>query len=907
MKKILMTGMFALLSFAAFCASSPMRVVEPKCEYLKNPICIDIQNPRFSWMLQDSRKNAAQSAYRILVGTDSAALIEGKADMWDSGKQISSKNNGINYAGKEFSPRTKYYWAVHVWDSEGVSAPLSEISSFETAMWRQNQWKGYWIDDAEDINFKPAPYFRKEVKLNGDIVSARAYISGVGYYRFSINGKRVGDDLLSPVFTKYDKKTSYMVYDVTDMLSEGENALGVILGNGWFNDQAKAVWEFDKAPWRDRPKFILNLYVTYADGTSDVIYTDNTWKVGYGPLQYNNLYVGENYDARLEMPGWDKPGFDDSSWKNASRDAILIYRTPSTGELKAQIMPPIRIKDEIKPKSVNKISDKLYVYDMGENFAGLTKIKVKGEEGTTLRLMHGERLFPDGRVDMKDIAMHMRFDDSTEQLQTSHYTLRGGDMEEWMPEFTYYGFRYVEVSSDRPIELDINSLTGYRMYTDVADGGTFECSNPLVNKILEIGLRSYKSNLFGIFTDCPHREKNGWTGDAQLACEVGMYNFKPILAYENFVEEVKDAQYPSGIVPGIVPSSGWGYHWGNGPAWDAALILMPWYVYLYYGDDNLIRNSYENCRLYMDYLSTYADDYIVSIGLGDWCMFKSETPVELTSTLYYYVFADLMSRYAQIMGIEKDAREYAELAENIKAKVNEKFYDPKTGIYATGSQTAQSAPIFQGVVDSVDMGAVAGKLVDAVHAADDHLDVGLLGSKYLLNALTATGNNALAYKVASQSTLPSWGYWVKQGYTTMHEQWNSNDSRNHIMFGEICAWMYKALGGINPDPEAPGYKHIILRPGVDTPLTYAKATTHTPNGDVTCNWERSGKKNQILKVNVVIPVNSTATLYLPDDEDKGIFYEGERLREDYSTIIVKRDNGQIVIPLGSGSYEFELK
>lgn len=905
MKRFLLVPALLCAFVSGVAAQSPMRATDLRCEYRVNPLGIDEPAPRFSWRLEDARRSAFQQAYRITVDSDSAALASGRASVWDSGKVLSSQTNNVIYQGGEFEPRTRYFWRVEVWDGEGSAAPASGIASFETAMLRPGDWRGYWIDAGGTVDTLPAPYFRREIDVKRKVARARAYITGLGYYRFSINGERVGDELLAPAYTKYDAKVFYQTFDVTPMLRPGANALGVILGNGWFNEQSKAVWVFDKAPWRDVPKFLLNLHIAYDDGTTELVVSDTGWKTAAGPIVFNNIYSGEYYDARLGMPGWDSPGFDDSAWRPASRDALELGQFPSTGELRAQAMPPIRVKAGMEPVAVRKFGDRVYVFDMGKNIAGLSKIRVRGERGTTLQIRHGEKIHPDGRIDLENIAVHFRFEDSTERAQTDRYTLRGGDFEEWMPLFTYHGFQYVEVEADRPVELDAGSLTAYQIYTDIEQGGRFECSDTLVNRILEIGQRSYVSNLHGIFTDCPHREKNGWTGDAQLACEVGMYNFRPILAYEKYVADLREAQAADGQLPGIVPTSGWGYHWGNGPAWDAALIMIPWYVYLYYGDDRLIRDSYASCRRYMDYLAFRAVDDTLDIGLGDWCPYKSQTPVLLTSTLYYYQFASLMSRFAEIVGNGADRERYAALAGRIARKVNDTMLDPATGVYANGTQTAQSAALFQGVVDPAVRDKAAARLVEAVHGAGDHLDVGLLGSKYLLNALTATGNNALAYTVASQPTYPSWGYWITQfGATAMREHWNSAASLNHIMFGEICAWMYKALAGINPDPAAPGYRRILLRPGVDTPLTYVRASAPTVHGDVVCNWEKKGKR---LLVETTVPVNTTATLVLPDD-GRTLYEGGQKLAPAGSTGIgVSRGGGELRVALGSGGYRFELR
>lgn len=898
---------YRIVSFLIFCFGTSqgftqiMNIENMRCEYQIHPLGIDIPHPRFSWQLSDTRRGACQQAYRVLVGTDSLALFSDEADMWDSKEVKSSTTNNITYAGKAFAPRTKYYWLVESKDKDNVLVK-SPVQSFETAMWSINQWKGRWIDNGASIDSLLSPYFRKEVQLYKKIKSARAYITGLGYYHFTINGQKVGDELLAPAYSRFDKTIYYQTFDVTSYLQTGDNALGVILGNGWFNIQSKAVWLFHEAPWRRTPRFIMDMYITYEDGTTEVVCSDNSWKTSFGAILFNSLYSGEYYDARLEPDGWDKPGFDDSSWNKATQVRASRSQSRYLGELKSQFMQPIRIKREIKPVSFKKISDTHYLYDMGENFSGLSRIRVEGDSGTTLKIAHGEQLGKDGLLDLTRIQVHTRFEFPGEQIQTDRYTLKGSGMEEWMPKFTYHAYQYVEVESDKPIQLDINSLTGVEFYTDFEKIADFECSNALMNTILENGLRSYTSNYHGIPTDCPHREKNGWTGDAHIACEVGTYYYNPLLAYEKYMLDMRNEQVANGELPSIVPTSGWGFHYNGNVSWDAAFIMLPWYMYLYYGDDTLIKSSYDDMKKFMDYLEYLSKDNLQYSGLNDWCPYKSKTPAEITSSGNYYQMESLMARFAGIVGNQTDAGHYAALSERIRNRFNEVWFNADSASYANGTQTALGTAIYQRLVTDEWQQKVADRLAAKVHEDNDHLDFGLFGSKYVLNALSRNGYNDVAYTIASQKTYPSWGYWAEQGYTTFHESWNSGVSRNHIMFGEICAWMQKELAGINPDPAHPGYKHIIFRPGVDTPLTYVNASVGTIHGKVVCNWE---KKKKNMKVHVIVPPNTTASLYLPA---KGKLYEaGKPVLSGNEYISESMDNTGRVVSLQSGEYTFDLK
>jgi alpha-L-rhamnosidase len=881
-------------------AQSACTPINLKCEYLINPLGIDEEHPRLLWQLNDKRRGALQTAYQILVSSDSLQLLKGKANEWNSGKINSNKTSNIEYKGIPLQSRKKYFWKVIVWDKDGKPSSASSIATFETGIYNLREWKGEWISDSNDVNYKPAPYFRKNFTAKAPIKNARAYICGLGYYELSINGGKVGNDVLSPAYTRYDKTVFYLTYDLTSYLNSNENGIGVLLGNGWYNEQSKAVWYFDKAPWRERPKFLMNVYVEYADGTTDLIVSDTSWKTSPSPVIFNNIYSGEYYDARLEQKGWNETGFDDSKWKHAS------YCMPQAGKLKSQLMPPIRITREIKPVSVKKINDTVYVFDLGQNFTGLSRLFVSGERGTTIYLKHGEDLTAQNgtRLNQKNISVHYRFEDSTEAAQTDRFILKGEGIETFTQHFTCHGYRYVEVTSDKPIRLDENSLTGLVIHTDVKRIGSFSCSNELLNKIYTAGIWSYISNMQGIPTDCPQREKNGWTGDGHISAEVGLYNFDAILFYEKWIGDFIDEQRASGEVPGIIPSSGWGYTFGNGPVWDAALLLIPDYLYEYYGDDHLIKKYYEHYKRYVDYLSFRADsNNIQHIGLGDWSPYKTRTPIELTSTLYYYNDALLLSKFAHINGIKEDENYYAQLAEKIKASINKNLFDKQTGMYANGSQTALSSALFMRVVPNEYKNKVVSNLVNEVAKNDNHLNVGMIGSKTLLNALTQNGRNDIAYKIASQQTRPSWGWWLLQGETTFQEGWGLGPSRNHIFLGEIVAWFYKALAGINVDPSYPGYKNIIITPNFVDSLSYVTASTESIYGTIKSSWQRL---DDYIKLNITIPANTIATMYLPKSKE---IYENNVLLTNKNAYIkyISIENEMTKYKLISGEYNFDVK
>lgn len=871
--------------------------VDLRCEYCINPLGIDVETPRLSWKLNDPRRRAIQRAYRVLVASDSSLLKEGKSDLWDSGKRRSADMNA-EYEGKALQSGRQYFWKVITWDMNGIQHQCVSAASFQTGLFAIKDWKGEWISDDQDVNYPFASYFRKDIEVKGKVKHAVIYICGLGYYELSLNGEKVGDHMLDPGYTRFDKTVLYATYDVTTALKSGKNALGVVLGNGWFNEQLKADWYFDRAPWRDRPRLLLNLEVEYENGEHNWIVSNSEWKVGSGPIVFNNIYAGEKYDAQLEQKGWNQTGFDDHNWKSAT------VVSPVPGKLKSQIMPPIRITEKVKPVKFTKIDDKTYVYDFGHNFSGICDLHIQGERGTKVKICHGERLALNGHLDNQLINQYFQFNQPDEEGQTDIYIMKGEGTEEYHPHFTYHGFRYVEVSSDKPIELKESDLEGWIMHTDLKQTGSFSCSNKLLNAIWNATKWSYLSNIESIPTDCPHREKNGWTGDGHIACDFGLTNFDGILFYEKWIGDFSDEQRNSGEIPGIIPTSGWGYSWGNGPAWDSGLLIIPWSLYQYYGNKTLIVRYYENYKRYVDYLTFRSKENLVNIGLGDWVPWKTETPVELTSSCYYYQDACLLAKFSELTGRRETAKYYHILAESIKTAINKKYLDREKGIYANGSQTSLSAAIYFGIVPEDLQSKVGDNLAKQIK--HDGMDIGLLGSKYLLNALSITQHSDVAYQLASSDKLPSWGWWIKNGATTLYEDWKGNNSQNHIMMGEISAWMLRELAGINYDVEYPGYKKIIIWPHFVEGLNEVEGKTGSVYGTIFSKWKREG---EVITFDVIIPANTTAQVYLPDIKGKNVFEGSRELRGKKTKDIwcVKKQGDVQIYEIVAGTYHFVIR
>lgn len=899
-----------LMTFVAVYACSGMafaglfgpdiQPVDLRCEYLKNPAGIDSRVPRLSWKLETielkPERGIRQTAYQVLVATNEKLLEEGKADLWDSDKVESDQSLHIEYKGKTLETGKKYFWKVKTWTTAGNS--WSQPASWTMGLLESGDWKAKWIGSPTDEKIEPAPMFRKAFTLDRKIRRATAYICGLGYYELSLNGAKVGDHELDPKFTRYDRRVLYVTYDVTDCVRDGGNAIGVMLGNGWYNYHTLNAWDFEKAPWRAKPALLLQLEVEYVDGTVQTVISDESWKYSTGPVRFDGFLCGETYDARLEKSGWAEAGYDDASWVPAR-----VVDAPK-GRLSAQMVQPIRVTEVIKPVKITQPKPGVYLYDIGQNIAGTVRLTVSGSAGTEVKLQYAELLHGDGTLNPGNINSFCK----TGEFQTDKYTLKGTGIETWQSRFMYHGFQYVQVTGF-PGEPKLENIEALVMHTDMSGAGSFECSNELLNSIQHCTRWSYLNNFHGHPTDCPNRERNGWTGDAHLAAETGLYNFDAATAYTQWMLDFRDEQRESGELPGIVPTGGWGYRWGNGPAWDSAYVLIPWYLYRYCGDERILDEHYENLKRYVDYLTTKAKDGIVGIGLGDWCPAGTQTPTEVTSTGYYYIDAVIVSRMAGILGKKDDCAKYAALAEGIKKAFNSKFLNRQNMQYANGSQTALSCAMYQGLVEPADVDAVMSNLVSNVASHNDHLDCGILGTKYLLHALTDSGRADLAYRITTQTTYPGWGHWIRQGATTLWENWNGGGTHNHIMFGDVSAWFFGALGGIQPDDSGSGFKRIKIRPYPAEGLTWVKCHHDSMYGRIVSNWKRDDLK---LTIEVVIPPNTTATVYVPAlrqgsgqaKDEAGVTESGKPVEKAKGVKFLRMENGAAVFEVGSGCYEF---
>jgi len=835
---------------------------------------IDMKIPRFSWIPIHTGRGQTQSAYQIIVSSSPEAQ---QGDIWDSDKVPSPQTAQVEFGGRDLESNSSYYWKVRYWDAGDTPGPYSDIAKFDTSFFEHEEWEAKWITGQNQL--------RKEFTLESPPIRAKAFVSGLGYYELRINGKRIGTNVLDPAWTTYDKRVLYSSYDVTDHLSLGQNAVCSILGSGWYNSKA----------------FILQLHIQTENGEEVVILTDNNWKTMSGPLVSDSLYDGEIYDARLEIPGWDMPAFDDSGW--AAAESAISPR----GYLVSQQMPPIQVRDTIVPRKITNPAPGIFIFDMGQNLSGWATLRVKGKAGTQIRLRYAELLYPNGTINRENLR-RARAEDI--------YILKGGTEEFYEPRFTYHGFRYVELTGFPGVPT-LDTLRGRVVHTAVDQTGNFSCSNPLLNQMQQNFLWGFKTNLHGIPTDCSQRdERMGWLGDAHLTAEGGMMNFDMAAVYTKFIHDIRDVQDNKGTITDTVP-----HIWGGrpaDPAWGTAYPLLCWYMYKFYGDHRILEDHYEGLKKYMTSLSDLAEkDLLTFSRYGDWISID-KTPGSLISTFYYYYDALLLSRIAGVLEETEDAEDYARLAGRIRSAFNGNFYSSELGGYTPNSQTANALPLFLDLPDKSSRGGVIHNLVtDIVYKNNTHLTTGIIGTRYLLDVLLKTNNSTLAYELASQTTYPSWGYMIERGATTLWELWQEKtgpdmNSHNHPMLGSYSAWFYRALAGIDQREGSVGYEKILIKPQMVRDVGYAAGSFITLRGEVRSEWKRT---DESIELKVTVPLNSEAEITLPKKNLKDVVLK-ENSIQIYTTghfltglegiKMVDETESALIIQVGSGHYQFEI-
>ena len=812
--------LFIVLALVLSCTETPS-VKNLKTEFDTEPIWIDFQNPRLSWQLKG---DFCQKTCRIML-SDSRGLI------WDSGIIENEKPWVILEEGllKSFED---YRWSVIV--SNGIRSLKSPEAQFSTAFMDNQPWKAKWINDGRDKDVCESVMLRKHFDVRGPVRRARLYYSAAAYAKVSIGGKPVTKNVLDPGYTHYDKRNLYQVYDVTRLLRKGDNCIESVLGNGFYNViQPNGTWDFHNARWRGRPRFIAELHIDYADGSRETVFTDSTWEYAEdGPYVSDNIYSGDIYDAR-KVPVWK--GF-------------AVEADAPSPVLQAQKMPGIQPETRLSPVAVKNFGDTVRVYDFGKNIAGWCELKVEGDAGTKVTLEHGELLKSDGHLEMGNINVYdCPLPDY--EIQKDIYYMKGGHRESWSPSFSYHGFRYVEVRSDRPIKMDRNSLTAVYLHTGARPVGTFHSSEPLLNTIYEMTKRTFCNNFHSIVTDCPTREKNGWTADGYLAIDISLLNFDNYRFYEKWCDDLADNLRDDGRISGIIPDSHWGYMDWIGPVWDAAMFIIPEKMYEYTGDTRQIEKLWPVWERYLDYLKTReTEDGVVTYGIGDWVWYKVPTPTEFTSPLYYYYDYKTMARFASITG--RDASPFAAKAEQIKTYLNDNWFDSEKNIYANGSQCAQGIALYMGIVPEGHEQAVADNLAKMIEDNDGMLEFGSMGSRCVLQVLTDYGHVQTAFNMATKRTCPSWGWWVEQGFTTLAETWAlspefKDASLDHVFLGGCSNWYVTHLAGIRYN-----FDGLTIKPHFPEGLDEVSASYESIYGTIRSHWKRLPDGSIDLKVEV---------------------------------------------------------
>jgi len=848
-------------------AAKSIEVSDLKCEYFKNPIGLGETSPRLSWILTSTKTDQYQTAYQVLVATAQASLSEKSADMWNSGKVETDQSIQVVYEGKELGSGEKYWWKVKVWDKDGKASSWSSPASFELGLLDPGDWKAEWIKTSIEFDeiFHPSPMLRKEFNMAKAVKSARLYITSKGLYHAEINGKKVGDQVLTPGWTSYHSRLQYQTYDVTSMLKTGGNAIGVMLGDGWYrafrpNDQDRE--NFGK----ESLDVLAQLEITYTDGSTDMIGTDGSWKSSTGPILKSSIYHGEKYDARLEKPGWSSAGFDDGNWKGvevvAHSNDIIVY--PAS--------PPMRRLENLEPIEIMKTPEGDIVADMGQNMVGWIRLKVDCPAGTKITLRHAEVLDRDGNFYITNLR---------KAEQTITYICKGGGTEVFEPHFTFQGFRFVDVDG-LPGELTKDKLTGIVVNSDLPQSGTFSCNNDLINHLQHNIVWGQKGNFVDVPTDCPQRdERLGWTGDCQVFAPTACFNMDCAGFYTKWLRDLAVDQREDGAVPWVVPDvlGGAGAH-----GWQDAATIVPWVLYQYYGDERILKDQYESMKNLVEFMRGHAGDAYLWMPFerqfGDWLAFASDahgardypgatTDMDLLMNAYFYHSTNILVKTARLIGREADVIEYSQLLGKIKSAYANEYITPN-GRMNSNTQTAYVVTLSFGLIPEELEEQAARRLARDVNKFG-HLTTGFLGTPELCHILTRYGYLDEAYLLLYRQEYPSWLYPVTQDATTIWERWDGQkpdgtfqdpgmNSFNHYAYGAIGDWLYRKVAGIDLDPANPAFKQFIVKPHPGGEMNDVKATYDSPHGKISSSWKIEDGK---FHLTVEVPVNSNAVIYIP--------------------------------------------
>jgi alpha-L-rhamnosidase len=885
------------------------------CEHLSNPLGIDVKQPVLSWKITSEERNVMQRSYEIIVSDRLSDIQSGKGATWSS-TVASSENTNIRYEGNPLKSFTQYYWRVKITDANNQTTDWSDIAWFETAMLEQGDWSAVWIGDGrlqpekDEDYYKPdrMPLLRKEFTSSKQIRTARLYISGVGYYEAYLNGKKVSDNVLDPGWTTYKKQVLYVVHDVTSLISRGKNVAGVMLGNGWWNPLPFKLfgrWDLRTYQQTGRPCVKAELHITFTDGTKEKIITDESWQTAPGPIYKNNVYLGEHYDARMEQPNWNASGKSSTQWQNAR-----VASGPD-GRLTAQLQPAIKVTGTIKPVKIIPAGRDTFIVDMGQNFAGVLQIKVKGEAGQKITMRLGEGMFLNGKINlMTAVATQIKKGGikggpgaPLTAWQEDSYTLKGEGTEVWAPRFTFHGFRYVEVTGWPRSAPTINDFVGLRMNSALEQSGSFQCSNEMFNKLHDVIQWTFLSNVFSVQSDCPAREKMGYGADMVVSANAFIYNYDMRNFYRKAVQDFANEQRPEGGITEIAPFTGIadrGYGDDSGPmGWQLGFPFLQKQLYDFYGDKQIIEHSYPAFQKQLKFLKSKEID-----GLFHWDISDHEAldprPEAFSASVFYLHHVLLASEFAGILGKKEDSVQYEKHASRITRDIVSKYYVKNTGRFDNATQSAQVMALYYHLKDE-EIAKVFQVLLSEFERHNMHISSGIFGTKMMFDVLRENDKNEIAYGIANQKDFPGWGHMLANDATTLWETWafpETGPSRNHPMFGSIDEWFYRSLLGINP--LEPGFSRIQIKPQPAGDLKWAKGHFDSVKGRIVSDWKIDTGN---FTLSVEVPHNTTAEVWIPVST-KGVLLDGKDVISAPDLKFLKREGRYSVYLCGGGKYVF---
>lgn len=880
----------------------PLLIKETTCEYKRCPLGIDTPHPRLSWKLESEKRGEVQTGYRIQVSAGEADFDE---PLWDSGRVESEVSVLVAYTGPGLRSRTKYYYRVKAWGRDGTESAWSETAWWETALLSADEWRANWIgaDTAVlDPDDEASPLLRKTFELDGEIATARIYATAAGLYELYVNGERVGEDLMAPGWTSYAKRLQYQTYDVTHSLSQGVNAIGIALGNGWYKSELAK----KNNHYGNRRAVLLQLHVVFADGSERVVVTDPSWKASTGGIRFSEIYHGETFDARLEPAEWRTAGFDDSSWHAATA------AEPGTGRLVAQENWPVRVTERLLPVAQLRTPAGDTVLDYGQNLVGRVRLRLNVPAGTTIRLKHAEILDRDGNV---------YFGNLRAARQELVYTASGEAGETYAAAFTFFGFRYVQVEGypgQDEAGLPFEAFEAEVVHSDMPETGRFECSNELINR-LNLNIRwGQRGNFLDVPTDCPQRdERLGWTGDAQVFVRTAAFLYQVGPFFAKWLRDLAADQHPDGGVPFVIPNVLQGH---SSAAWGDAAVICPWTIYQCYGDKRLLEEQFDSMKAWIEYMRAQGEDeYLWNTGFhfGDWLGLDAKensyigaTPKDFIATAYYAYSTRLVRDAAVVLGKASDVRYFGELYHRVCEAFRREFVTPG-GRLAAPTQTAHALALVFGLVEGEVKKRVARELNELVAKNDHHLTTGFVGTPYLCFALSDNGYHDTALKLLMQESYPSWLYSVKQGATTIWEHWDGvkpdgtfwsehMNSYNHYAYGAIGDWLYRRVAGLDAGDGGTAYRDIRIAPLFGgSELSDAAATLESPYGTIHSGWRRMDGE---IALDVTLPAGTSATVRLPAPDVDRVLVDGKPAAASEDAAVLHAGEGFVELRIGSGRY-----